>query len=253
MLKNAGKAHRTFFAIFLMVLIVLCGVVISNEIKRGRYIGLGAEKTYTISVSGEGKVEAKPDLAKVNLTVWTEGYNLSSVQKDNTEKMNNINAFLKEQGIEEKDLTTTQYTIYPQYDYTEEGRRFRGYRITQTLEVKIHDFSKIGTVLDEAVNKGANEVGNLAFTVEKKDQFEEEAREKAIKEAKNKARALADDLGVKLGRLTSYSESGQEPYPRPVYMEKAVPQGMGGGAAPEIEPGQAEIIKNITLTYEIVD
>lgn len=228
---------------FLLTLIISGAVGIQDKLK---------ETKYTISVSGEGKVFVKPDIAKVSVSVFTESKKLTDVQQENTQKMNAIINFLKNDlGILEKDLKTTGYTIYPQYDYTKDGTRiFLGYKITQTLEIKIRDLGKVGDVLEGAVAKGANEIGSLQFANEDLEKIKVEARKLAIENAKEKAKTLSSQLGVGLGRVVSFNENFYTPWPTPYPLLKEA-AGIGGGGVPQIETGENEIIVDVSITYEI--
>ena len=146
------KTLVTSLTIFLIVFAGLGVVKIINGFKAGQFIGKDLEKFNTISVNGTGKVESKPDIAVVDISVVSNGLDVSAVQEENTRKMNAINSFLKEQGVKSKDLQTRNYNISPQYDYIESGRRFLGYQINQTLTVKLRDFDIIADVFDKAVS-----------------------------------------------------------------------------------------------------
>ena len=214
----------------------------------------------TISVSGTGKVYTKPDLALTTFSVVTEAKTVEEALSENTKKMNAIIDFMKGQGIEEKDLKTTSFNIYPRYEYQRieieiypypPGKRVLvGYEVTQSLEVKIRDMEKIGNVIEGATTAGANEVGSLQFTVDKEEEFKKQAQKEAIDEAKTKAQELASQLGVNLVRITNFSESSVVPY---FYgLEKAAaPAGLGGGETPQIETGENKIEVTVTITYEI--
>jgi len=212
-------------------------------------------------VSAEGKVVAVPDIAQFSFSLITEGgKDVAALQKQNTEKMNKAIAFLKDKSIEEKDITTQWYNIDPRYSYfncSEPGRcpppEITGYTINQSVLVKVRNFDDIGNLLTGVVKEGANSVSQLTFTIDDRTEVENQAREEAIKKAKEKAEAIAKAGGFKLGRLLSISESG--PSQPPIY-----PFGMGGGgydmkaeqaAQPSIEPGSQDVIINVSLTYEI--
>ncbi len=205
-----------------------------------------------ITVSGEGKIYAKPDIALVSLGVETTGLTTADVIKKNTDKMNAVIQAVKDQGVEEKDIQTTNYSLSPLYNWTEAaGRIFQGYTLTQNLQVKIRDFTKVGDILQNAVSKGANLASNLQFTIEDPEQYKQEARQKAVEQAKEKAKNLAQASGISLGKIVNVYEN----YAYPMYESKAL--GLGGGAissvapSPTIEPGQSEIAVTINLTYRV--
>jgi uncharacterized protein YggE len=202
----------------------------------------------TFSVSGEGKEVVVPNIAEIRIGVISEGLDLTTLQKENSEKMNRIINFLKEKGIDEKDIQTENYSVDPKYDYSKSPYRIVGYTISQDLKVKVRDLSKIGEILSEAVNYGANNVSGPNFTVDDKEVYLEKAREKAIKDAKEKAEKIAKSAGFKLGKIVGIQESGpSELYP--VMLEektvaKEIPQ-------PQIQPGSQEIKIQINITFEI--
>ena len=243
---------------FLIILSVSAAVGIFNKVKEGRYIGQDVEVKNTITVTGTGEVYAKPDLAIVSFTVKTEAKSVAEAMEENTEKMNAVIGFMKAEGIEEKDLKTTNFNIYPRYEYYEkediemwprpEGQRVLvGYEITQSLQIKIREMESVGDIIQLATGAGANQVGSLNFTIDDQDELKNQAREEAIKEAKEKAQELASQLGIKLIRIQSFSESGGYPYYDYIRSEAV---GMGG-EAPKIETGENKIEVSVTLTYEI--
>ena len=203
----------------------------------------------TFTVTGEGKEVIIPNIAEIRIGVITEGQDLKVLQKENTEKINKIINFLKNNGINEKDIQTENYYITPKYDYSKPPYKIVGYTINQDLKVKIRDLNKIGEVLSQVVNYGANNVSGPNFTVDDKEVYLEKAREKAIKNAKEKAQKIAQSAGFKLGKIVSISET--TPYgPYPVMLKE-----MGGAGAtapqPQIEPGSQEIKVEVNITYEI--
>lgn len=231
-----------------VVIVIFYGTEIATKLKSYRYIGAGLQYKNTISVSGEGKIYTKPDIALVDFSVVSEGPKVEDVQKQNTEKTNRVIKFLKESGIVDKDIKTTMYNLYPQYSYEERSvPRIVGYTITQTLEVKIRDLNKVGETLEGVTKNGINQIGSLYFKVDKDEELKEEARQLAIKDAKEKAEKLASQLGVRLGKISSYSEGGVSPIYRD-FSDKGF--GVGGGA-PEIQVGESELIVDVSLTYEI--
>jgi len=253
------KGHQGFcmalFNLFLVALIVYVATAAQNNIKQNKYIGQEVERVNTITVSGEGEVSARPDLALVSFSVVKEAKTVDEAIESNVLSMNAVIEFLKGQGIEEKDLKTTRFNIYPRYDYYErefsiypEGKRVLvGYEVSQTLNVKIREMEKIGDILQGAADAGANQVGDLSFTIDEQDELKKEAREEAIAEAKKKAKELASELGVSLVRIIGFSEGGGRS--RDYGLEKAEAVGMGG--APQIETGENEIKVNVSITYEI--
>ncbi len=214
----------------------------------------------TISVSAEGKVQAVPDLATVNLGVLTQGSSPAKVQEDNTLKVNKIIDYIKQQGIGKDEISTSQFNIYPQYDYSNGRNNIIGYQLNQTITVKVKGVDKttdvLGKILQGAVNEGANEINGVSLGFDDPDNLRQEARKQAIEKAKAKAQDLAQAAGLRLGKVVSVSESGMGGYPTPMYAEYGM--GYGGmdsaqvkAAAPNVEPGSQDVIANMTVVFEV--
>jgi len=234
----------------MVVFLALASVYMAVKIN-GEWRGYGrAIPPNTITVSGEGKVLVKPDIAVVNIGVIKEDVDLAKVQQNAAEIMGQLTKFLKENKIGEKDIKTTSYSISPRYDYREGEQKLRGYEVFQNLEVKIRDLGKIGAILSGAASRGANQVGSLTFSVDDPKKAKEEARAMAIKEAKEKAGKLSADLGISLKKIISYGESGGGG-PQPIYAQADFGFGKGGGFPVPAPSGENEIIITVNLTYEI--
>lgn len=227
-----------------------------------RFIGAGLQATNTINVSGHGEEVAVPDIATFSFSVVSDKATVAQAQTDATKKINDITAYLTGAGVDKKDIQTSDYSVYPQYEYQQitciaypcpSGRQIlKGYEVRHTTTVKVRDTAKAGDLLTGVGSKGATEVSSLNFTFDKPEMVQDAARNKAIADAKDKADALAKQLGVKLVRIVSYNENGN--YPGPIYYSKAM--GMGGGtdaapASPEISVGQNKVTSDVTVTYEI--
>ncbi len=261
--KNAKEIHKYSFivlaiilSIFLITLIISTVVGVQNKIKEGKYIGQEINVRNTITVSDTGVIYAKPDLAIINFSVKTESEIVMEAMNDNAKRMNEIISSMTEAEIRREDLQTTSVNIYPRYEYYKEtevppypsGERVLvGYEVTQGLQVKIRDIKKIGIVINRAIDSGANQVGNLQFTIDKQDEFKQRARRQAIEKAKTKAEELASQLDVNLVRITNFTESSF--IPRFYGLEQAT--GIGGGETPQIEVGENKIEVTVFITYEI--
>jgi len=230
-------------------------------VKSFRFIG-GQNLNGTISVSGKGEVVAVPDVATFSFSVSEEAPVVADAQKRATDKTNGILDFLKKNGVEDKDIKTTSYNIYPRYEYTGDkynqygtGKRvLAAYVVSQSVEVKARKIDTAGTLLSGIGEYGASDVSGLTFSVDKYDDLVKEARAKAIAEARTNADKLADDLGVSLVRVISYYDQNPGPiyYAKSAMMESAY--GMGGDAAapaPQLPGGENKIVSNVSVTYEI--
>ncbi len=211
-----------------------------------------AATTNTVSFSGEGKVVAKPDIAKISLSIVTDALTSKVAQDENSRKSKAITDFLKKQSIDDKDIKTTGYNIYPQYKYPQYGGQptITGYQVNQTMEVKVRDLDKISDILDGVVGAGTNQVNQLSFEIDDPDALKAGARAKAVADAKKKANELQSQVGISLGKIVNFSENTGG-YPVPVYFEtKGMGMG-GGGGGPSVPTGENEITINVTITYQI--
>lgn len=233
-----------------------------SGIKGLKYIG-GQNMTGTISVAGKGEVVAVPDIATFSFSVTEESPVVATAQAQATKKVNDILAFLEKNGVEERDVKTTNYSIYPRYEYAGDrygqygtGKRtLAAYVVSQSVEVKVRNIAEAGTLLTGIGEFGANDVSGLSFSVDAYDDLVKEAREKAIAEARENADKLARDLGVRLVRVISYYDQGPM---YPMYYAKGMMSeaayGMGGDgmqANPQLPGGENKIISNVNVTYEI--
>ncbi|MEK7629892.1 MAG: SIMPL domain-containing protein [Patescibacteria group bacterium] len=215
----------------------------------------------SFSVSGEGKVTAVPDVAEFSFGVLTEGgKDIAALTNENTTKVNKAIAFVKSEGVADKDIKTENYSLTPRYltyscNHPETSgsvscppAEIVGYSINQTVSVKVRDFSKIGEALSGVVLNGANTVSSLNFTIDDSNALQNQARAEAISKAKEKAEVIATSGGFSIGRLLSIDE-GYSPVP---YYSAKETFGLGGAApAPVIQPGSQEIQVTVNLRYEI--
>lgn len=208
----------------------------------------------TISISAQGKVSATPDLATVSLSVVTQAPTAVSAQDQATKKANKLVVFVKQQGIAEADITTSQFNLNPMYDYRDGKNNLSGYQAVQSITVKVHSVDKstdkLNKILGGATDNGANEVLGVYFTFNDPDSLKQAARKQAIAHAKEKAAELASEAGLRLGKVVSVSESSSN-YPVPL------PYGIGGGLSepsvknPDIQTGSQEIVVDMTLVFEV--
>lgn len=213
-----------------------------------------AETTNTISFSGEGKVLAKPDVGVVDVSIVTDATTSKTAQDENSRKSKALTNFLKGQGVEEKDIKTIGYNIYPQYNYPQFSKpTITGYQVNQSVQIKIRDLEKVDSILDGVVTAGVNQVNNLQLTVDEPEKLMAEAREKAIESAKEKAGDLEDELDIDLGKIVNFSEGGNGYMPPIYYAKEMAADGRGGGSTlPSIPTaGENEIVVQVTLTYQI--
>lgn len=246
--------------IVLIILAVFLGVQTLGSLKDLR----NTNPAYnSITVSGEGEAFAVPDLASFSFTVSADANTVASAQEEMTQKADAVLKALRDMGIEEKDIKTVDYSVWPKYSYSQapcsqflcppSNQRLDGYTANQTVIVKVRDTEKAGTALALAGENGATNLSGISFTVDDPDQVTQEARALAISDALDKAEVLSDELGVRLVRVVSYSDS-TDGGPIPYYREGF---GMGGDVsvtqakAPSLPTGENKVRIVVNVTYEI--
>jgi len=236
--------------VFLLLAVVGAGLVLFWVFRMTEiWTNVSGGYVREISVESEGTAYVVPDLAVVRLAVNTEGETSEDTVTENTVTMNAVMEAIKGLGITEEDIKTTGYYLSPAYEYDEDGNYSEnGYTLSQTVEVSLSDFTLIGTLISSASSAGANSVEGVEFTVDNPETAKSEARAEAIAAAKEKAEQIAEQSGLKLGKLVSY-------------YEYAYDGGKGGYAydtsaegvlnVPVITPGEEEVSLTVTLTYQI--
>ena len=205
------------------------------------------QKMSTFDVAGEGRVVVVPDEATIQLGVTDQGHNLKQVQQSINTTMQKLGDSLSDIGVDKKDIKTTGYNVYP--DYQEEGL----YRALASLSVKIRDLDKVSDALDLVGTLGLDSVAGPSFGLseELSEKTMKEAREIAIDKAKSKAEELSGLAGMKLGRIVNISEGGSGGYPVPMYgRDAALSSTMEAKVATPVEAGSSEVVVNVTLSYE---
>ncbi len=210
-------------------------------------------KTDSFTVSGEGKVTMIPDIARVEAGVTAQGPSIKVVQQELNKKIKAISDAVKKQGVEDKDIQTLNYSVNPQYDYRNGTQKILGYEASSNFSIKVRNMDNATAVIDVATANGANQIGGISFDVDDKTKVENEARAKAVADAKKKAELAAKTAGFTLGRVINYNEnSGGEGRPIPMYAKaEMLSVGAPDQVATTIEPGSQELTISVSLSYEI--
>jgi hypothetical protein len=218
--------------------------------------GIFSQQNTGIWVTGEGKVSVTPDIAILNLGVEAQAASVAEAQTQAATAMTAVIAELDNHGVAKKDIQTRQFSIYPVRRWAEEkGEEILiGYRVTNTVTVKIRKVDDTGAIIDAVTRAGGDyiRINSINFTVDDPSPYYKEAREKAMADAEAKARQLADLAGIKLGKPTYINESGgfiSPPVPYRAEMGMPVP----APALPPtpISPGETEIRLTIQVVYSI--
>lgn len=213
----------------------------------------GAGARPTITVTGDGRVEASPDLAIVTAGVNTQATTVDAALAENTQIIEALIAALTEAQIDDRDVQTTDFRVQPNfapYDPAQPNRpqRIIGYSVSNSLDVKLRQLSKLGLLLDQFVKLGANQIGTLRFSVADPAPLEAEARREAVIDAERRAKTYAEAANLKLGRLVSIREAGGLFGPEPMAEMRLMAQ----VAAVPIAEGAVGYSASVTIVYELL-
>jgi uncharacterized protein len=250
----------TAWAIFLLAAFLLVQVL--SGLKKFGYIGKDVYPQRTIMVSGEGEAFAVPDIASFTFSVIEVGATVEQAQEKADTKINKSLAAIKNAGVEERDIKTISYNVYPKYEWEQvvcitypcpSGKNvLKGYEVSQSIMVKVRDTEKAGDLVTRVGAVGVSNISGLEFSIDDREKYVRLAREAAIMKAKENAKQLAKDLDVRLGRMLYFNENSG--YPGPYFAT----EGMGGDLRASVAPAKAElptgenkITSQVSLTYEI--
>jgi uncharacterized protein len=256
--KNFIKASIAL--VVLLALFVLALFI--NEVKSSDSIGRGTQGPNIITVTGKGEVMAVSDIATVSFTLSKDGATAKEAQNLLNENVSKIVNYLKDQKIEEKDIKSEYGGLNPKYSNDQivcvrypcpQGEpKIVGYTANQTIVVKIREVDTANDIRTGLATVGVTNINGPDFSIDDEEGFKDEAREMAIKDAREKAKVLAQQLGVRLGKVANFSENGYTPYP--MYESKVSNQAAAGAmdaGAPVLPKGENKIMSNVTITYEI--
>jgi uncharacterized protein YggE len=203
-----------------------------------------------ISVTGEASVSVPPDLAWVDAGVASDGKSAREAQETNNDAMAKVLALLKAAAIDDKDVQTSRLSLQPQYSPGRPGPAspIAGYRASNRVTVRLHDVGRVARVIDALVSAGANDIGNVSFGVSQASKLLDDAREKAIADARRKAEVYAKAAGVSLGAPLSISEQGA---PQPVFRAKVGAVAPMAAAPTPIAQGEETLSVSVAVTWAI--
>ncbi len=206
----------------------------------------------TITVTGEGLITARPDMAIVSVGVVTRAPSAAEAMTQNSKAMNGVIAAAKQAGIEARDLETSRLSLQPQYSYPGQGSReapkLVGYEASNSVSIRVRVLDKLGGLLDQLVTSGANQIRGVELTLAEPGPLRDQARTAAMKDALRKAEILAEAAGVRIVRLFSAIEGFAEP-PRPMMRMSA--DAAAARAPVPVEAGEQEIRGRVTAEFEI--
>jgi len=257
----SSASTRILGSLLLLMAMIALGSYASLNFEKIAYIN---PMPPTITVAGEGEVTAVPDVAQFSFSVEAEGEDAAQAQELSGTKVNTILEYLEEQGIEEKDIKTQNYNLYPNWRYEEvecpagtfycpPGEQVQdGFTVNQSVSVKVRATDTAGALIAGVGEREATNISGLNFTIDDTDTLKQEARALAIKDAKAKAVTLAEQLGVRIVRMQYYYEDEGYSHSyddRMMYSEMAMDEADFGGA--DLPMGENSTTAKITITYEV--
>lgn len=232
------------------VVLAACGGTAGGVGQAAPTGGDSSSMVNTISVSGTGEVTGTPDTLQVDLGVSVLRDTVDKATGDAAKLAQAIIDALKSKGVEDRDIRTSNYSIFPEYDYRGETQTLRGYRVNNTVSAKIRNIDKAGEAIDAATAAGGNDtvVNGISFDLEADSALIKAAREAAWKDAADKAQQLASLAGLSLGKAVSITESSSSA-PPPIMYERAA--GGADVASTPIQPGQSTVSVTVSVEFAI--
>ena len=230
------------FFVLTALLLMICATAFAEEIKPP-----------TISVSGEGVVEAQPDRATISVAVITREKNPADVQKSNARVTAAVINSIAAQGIERKNISTGNYSFNPTYRQRDNGKsEIDGYEATNSVTVIVDDLNLVGKIIDAALAHGANRVDSLTFGLRDKNSYQDAALRLAVLDAKHKAEVVARALGKNiLGvRSVSINSSSIVP-PRNYKLARSMAAEDSANFETPIESGTLQCSASVHVEFEI--
>ncbi|MGI9371793.1 MAG: SIMPL domain-containing protein [Hyphomicrobiales bacterium] len=208
-------------------------------------------------ITGKGEVKAAPDIAIISLGVTSQAKTAQDALSQNTKNMSGLLDSLKADGIAEKDLQTSNFSVQPIYSRVKNTGnqqpqipRILAYRVSNQLTAVIRDLDKLGAILDKSMSAGSNQFNSLQFSIDKPAPLRDDARKLAVADAKRKAEIYAQAAGVALGNVNSISEAGGHRPPQPLGRHSV--KMMAAEAAPvPIAQGEQSVSVSVNIVWEI--
>ncbi len=236
------------------ITLIICTAVIILAV-----LGIYAFKSGSateVTTTGNAEIKAMPDLVTIYFNVQTKGDTAQEAKDKNSEIVDSATIALLKTGLERSEITTENYNIYPDYDWTSGSQKLKGYIATHSIKVQL-DSEKLddaGEIIDAGVNAGATiSYINFELSLDKQNEYKAIALKQATEDAKIKAESIASGAGKKLGALVSIADSSFNYYPWPLYEAQAESASTADAksAVTSIQPGEQTISASVSATYKI--
>ncbi|WP_299142604.1 SIMPL domain-containing protein [uncultured Dialister sp.] len=206
----------------------------------------------SISVTGVSEVTAKSDMATVNISVETSSPNAKAAARENANTMTAVRNAVIAAGADASKIETQNYNVYPQQIYDSKGNaKTKEYRCTNTMKIVVSQLSKTGSVMDAAVEAGANRIDSVDFSVSNPQVYKDEALRKASEDAYHKARIIAAALGRNVVNVISASDDNVNVVPYRMMNVKLMAAGRANDETTPIDPGESKMQGRVTVVFEI--
>jgi len=204
----------------------------------------------TITLTGRGSVDHAPDVALISVGVQVESKTAADAMAQQAAQMNGVFAAVKAAGIADRDMQTGNLSLNPVYEYPNNARpRLTGYQASNSITIKVRDLKSLGKTMDAVVKGGGNTINGISFSVDKPEQFQNDARVEAIKDAAAKAELYAKAVGYKVARIVTITEMDYQPQPVPMAMMRM--QDMAAESTP-IAAGEVSLEQTVNVVFELV-
>ncbi len=243
-----------------LVFLLAIGIIITSSVK----IYTEKMNPNTIVISGTAKMDVVPDISTINFTIRESRVddNTKALQADIAEKAEAVFSKLKDLGIEKANIKTSDYSVFPKYSYRDcsgystacESSYVSGYEASESVKIKIKDTEKVSEVLDILAEEKITEVYGPNFEVDNIEKLRDEVRNLAIQDAREKAKVLANSLGVKIDKIVSFSDSGSSYAPQLYNTNRVMLEYASFDSAKEgavIAEGEQEVVSNVSITFQI--
>ena len=204
-----------------------------------------------LSITASAESSRIPDIALISTGVLTQSSEANTAMRDNAEQMNKVMAALRSAGIAARDIQTSGINLSPQYKYAENSPpQVIGYQANNTVNVKVRNLERLGTVLDALVAQGANQINGPSFSIDQPEAAFDEARVAAIKKAQAQAKLYADTLGMRVLRIVRISEGSTiQPMPRPMYRMNEMMLAKAADTA--VSAGESSVSVSVDMVFEL--
>ena len=236
----------SIFLVALLVLLTACQTRVIME-QQG--------ESHTLNVQGTSEFDVAPDLAKLRFRVETMSFTAQDAQNKNRQVASQVMVALSSAGVRDDEIKTSDYRVerVQEWDGNLERMVDKGYRVSNAFVVSTKDLSVVGSLLDVAIEAGANNVESISFELsdDKQRDVKTHALKSAAQNAREKAVALADGSGVSLGKVRSVSENSYVALPYARYDVMALKSESAGAPSTPISPGDVHVSAQVSLAYEV--